>query len=540
MKEEATMKRRGPTWALVGLAAAGAVALAGSTALAAVTDAGDIYTNDTGLNGASFPAGGTAGMHVNPGGIGQYLIGEYYDTRYHKDSGTINNIQILNTSPNDPQSPNYNANGGSLVKVRFRESKLSREGYDFTIALSCGEVWAGRLSQNDDGVPTIHSIYPVVDATPSASGGGLGAGSFTTSALFDDSSPSWLGAGFTQFFFSGYPYGVDVPDVRHGYIEVINMESLPCEPNNAAGTANAGKVAFAGNTWSRLDTDQTPLNNISAEVFLVRAAQGISFNYNMTAIANFSNAGTGSQLGGKAITSESPTWQDCENYNAAGIKLTPEQCVNQANLALAKSRIIAQYDLEAATAGSTDLAVTLPTKYANCAVNAGPTGAEGWTGAKLVAKTPFSCANGGEAALCTIYDRMENIEVDVNIPVSPAPGAEGPCALKREVYVYSLTYGGGASDPTSPVRGDEVVNTSGLPYGESGWFEVNLAGAGGIEHRSEFFADTYDILGGYVGGFNGLPAIGLVLQEFENGNAGGIYGNAVPAIYEQDILFGGS
>ncbi len=38
----------------------------------------------------------------------------------------------------------YDPNGGILAKVRFRESKTSQEALDFLIALSCGEVCAGR------------------------------------------------------------------------------------------------------------------------------------------------------------------------------------------------------------------------------------------------------------------------------------------------------------------------------------------------------------------------------------------------------------
>ena len=72
MKEEAGMKLWSPTRAFVGLAAAGLVALLGTTANASE----NIYKNVIGLNPQ-----GEAGMDLNPGGSGQVLVGGLIDVR---------------------------------------------------------------------------------------------------------------------------------------------------------------------------------------------------------------------------------------------------------------------------------------------------------------------------------------------------------------------------------------------------------------------------------------------------------------------------
>ena len=191
MKEEVGMKRRGPMWALVGVVTAGLVALSGSPSLAQE----DIYENVTGLMAGTMVPGNAglelagfteAGPRLNPNGVGQFLMGAYYDVRPVGADPQINNIQIINTNTNNVDLPPctmgatdttsdyykgidgagcYNANGGILAKVRFRESKTSQEVLDFVIALSCGEVWAGKIDLNDaTGLPEMESRYPIVDA----------------------------------------------------------------------------------------------------------------------------------------------------------------------------------------------------------------------------------------------------------------------------------------------------------------------------------------------------------------------------------------
>ncbi|MBM4267582.1 MAG: hypothetical protein FJ144_13375, partial [Deltaproteobacteria bacterium] len=110
------MKRSGPARAFLGLAVAGFVALSGTIALAQE----DIYENDTGLmfggvvgvlgdilpNETGFTR---AGPTLNPNGIGQFLMGQYYDVRPVGGDAQHNNLQIINTNTNNSNLPECSA-----------------------------------------------------------------------------------------------------------------------------------------------------------------------------------------------------------------------------------------------------------------------------------------------------------------------------------------------------------------------------------------------------------------------------------------------
>ena len=188
---------------------------------------------------------------------------------------------------------------------------------------------------------------------------------------------------------------------------------------------------------------------------------------------------------------------------------------------------MAQYDVDPATAGTTDVVITFPSKYENCnAVNGV------WNGQRFAA-TPFGCAPGGEEVVCTIYDRQENYFEEEAGFISPGD-QEDPCTLPREVNIIALSEAGGLG-----LRGDLGFATGGLPAGESGWVDVDLVRNFGsaVIHR-EIFPDaiTQDILGAYVRGYHGLPTLSLVLQEFQNIGEGRFYGNTVPPLFDCPVI----
>ena len=550
MKEEVGMKRRGPTWALVMLVAAGVVALTGSTALAQE----NIYENYSGLTGGTgVVVGGTgeitdsvdAGTALNPNGIGHYLVGTYYDVRQREAGGALydqhNNIQIINNNTNNIELPIcdgdntidgtdgagcYEPLGGIYAKVRFRESKGSTEAFDFVIALSCGEVWAARLQLSEGGMPQIRSQFPVA-------GNPRGDGTIETKPYFNPDSPDFnfgFGGDSNTTFFGGganKPAGISDDDVQRGYFEVMALEALQCEPDS-------GKLSLEGNTWTRVEDQQgahfAPTHALGAEVFLVRPVQGISHNYNATAITRVAQPLTAPSVVDIMLTpptfSEFPTWETCTT------KGDSDDCLSQANLILSKSRVMAQYDSETATGGSTNLVVTMPTKYANCGFN---TTTGQWDNSP---SGPFECAPAGEETVCTIYDRLENLVEESEVPISPAPPGAEPCRLPREVTVIGLSYQGGEN-----AGADFTINTSAIgPTAETGWFDLDLARnvSGAVIHSENIQqgADpgVADILGIGVTGYHGLPVVGLVMQEFVNDNVGGVYGNTVAPLYEQVIL----
>jgi hypothetical protein len=503
------------------LAAAGFVVLAGSASFAA----NNIYESIDGLSSGLNATPAPSGPNLNPNGIGQFLMGALYDVRTVDGDAQINNIQIVNTNTNNTGLPLceagdyadgvsgggacYDPNGGILAKVRFRESKTSREVLDFVIALSCGEVWAARVSLNTTtNLPEISSQFPIVT--------GSSATAFTTEPAF-----AVTAQGFAPLGLGGFP-GITEADVQRGHFEVIAMEALPCEPDS-------GNLSLEGNEWTRNSGVETttPSNAIGGEVFLVRAAIGASQNYNLAALSNYAYPLEGALTPPSLFADEEPSFQDCRALNQAGSGLSPAECVAAANTALSKSRLIAQYDVEDATNGSTLVVVTFPTKYENCTVVNGT-----WNGQIAGIDGPFECT-ASEEITCTIYDRLENFFEEEQGFISPTPDP-GKCTLDREVNVIQLAQTNADLDD----RADQIFATGGLPAGDSGWLDLDLARNpnGTVIHSQQTADGVNNVLGIYMGGYHGLPTLGLVMQEFFNGNVGGTYGNTVPPLYEQTLL----
>jgi hypothetical protein len=559
MKEEAGMKLWSPTRAFVGLAAAGLVALLGTTANAS----DNIYKNIGGLN--SDPDA-TAGITLNPGGSGQVLVGGLIDVR-DNDGVQINNFQILNQNTNDKSKPLceqedydegiagtgcYDPAGGILAKVRFRAYKESAEVLDFVIALSCGEVWAGNVSL-DGTTPVVKSKFPVVVKE----GTGINA-AFVTDEDFVVTAPAFdpnNGGAAQPFLGIGQGGVADDFDQQRGYIEVFALEPLMCEPDGESGTIGefipgVGKLSLDGSVWFRIasvDDELTARNALSGQVFLVKPTVGVSYGYQMDALTRFVIDGGGSIAGSNLFAQEDPNFTNCVNVKpGTSDSMNGTECRGAVSLALSKSFLYGQYDIEAITAGDTKMIVTTPGKHLYCAT----------LGTDV---PPFQCqitspawdpagirlgALGGEEIDCEVYDRMENffkVEDPEGCgfvsPCEPPPVVPERCYLPYEQTIIGI-------EPTEELgTGADVQFLTGfLPAGSSGWVELDLTR--NLENQtihSESGGDPsyMSILGITVSGYVGLPATGLVLQTFENGSAGGTYGNAIPMTSHQQILFPG-
>lgn len=478
--------------------------------------ASNVYKSNDGLSQAANAALAPAGLNLNPFGSGQLLVGTYYDVRPIAGDAQINNVQILNTNTNNPGLPPcteldradgiagggacYEPAGGILAKVRLRESKTSQAILDFVVALSCGEVWAGRITRNaTTGLPQVSSSFPIASEIDEAS--------VTTAPLIRE-TPLEVAA-------PGLPSGLEVADLQRGHFEVIALEALPCEPQS-------GALDLAGNTWTRIG--ETPSNGLSGQVFLVRAAAGVSHSYEMPAIANFAPYPNGPVTPANLLDANEPKYTDCLALDQSRAFLGANQCVQAANFSLSKSRLLAQYDVEDGTSGRTLVVVTLPTKYENCSISE-----DGWA-EPTTANGPFDCGPREEIS-CTLFDRLENfVREDF---VTPPPQA-GICTLDRAVNVIQIVKTAADSD----ARADVLFATSDLPAGESGWLDLDLArdADNDLIHGEIAAPLTVNHLGMFLAGYEGLPTAGLVLQEFFNGNVGGTYGNTVAPAFEQTIL----
>lgn len=569
MKEEVGMKRRGALGALAGWVVVGMLVCSATSALAQE----DVYENiggltwngSIGLGGAQVPlvAGGTsltgfsiANATYNPNGIGQFLIGQYYDVRPVDGDAQVTNIAIVNTNSNNPNLPTCDfasvlqgrdgencffsqavqsglPKGGILAKVRFRESRYSTEVLDFNIALSCGEVWTARVVLGDDGLPRLFSDSLVVTSTS----GSYGSGTLRTRPAFK-TQPASFRIG------SQAPNNVVPLDVQRGYIEVVGIADLPCEPVDANGDPTDIDLVN-GNLWSASSVYMAT-NALAGEAILVRTASGVSFAYPFDAISRFrplvgalyadgilgqyvfpldffpfvGPSTLPSQLG-SIFQNDFPQQLNCVTWDLAGNPSSGTDCVRQFNLALAKGRLVGQYDISPTTAGKTNFVITLPTKYNNCTPL--PSGAL----TKAYPATPFQClANPGEEVTCTLYDRLENLAEGG----FTSPSETESCFLPRELTILGL--------PGSE-NADDILTLADTFETPAGWLAIQLDEdiSGDVIHREVFLEqDRHDILGGRLIGYQGLPALGLKLQQYENGNVGGTYGAIVKMQGDEPVL----
>lgn len=474
-----------PTGAPVGTPTPTAAPTPGPTPTAPPGEPGDDpYTDDLGLD-----SGGFAGATLNPNGLGQLLYGALYDVRPVSGLGGTDaqnvNFRITNVNPIGA------VNGGVLARVRFRESRTSREVYAFDVALSCGEDFAGAVLLNGGGagaLPVVRSAMPIVTSVSPTQ--------IVTGPALDPDAGGQVGT-FTV------PAGLDADDVRRGYVEVIAEEQLPCEP------VEPGGFSRAGNTFARLTgAAATPPNSLAGQVFLVRPAAGSSFAYDMAAIARFVIAGGGSIQ--SPVGSGLPDVRSCVGWDRSTESTYTglPSCLAQVDLALAKARVQPGYDTSPATAGRTYVVVTLPTKGLHCTASG-------------VASPPFRCDGAGERIGCRVFDREENELV-------PSPS----CSLTRELTFLEI--GGSDANP----RADARIGTGSF---SSGWVLLDYvsdpqAGGSGAHQRTDLDPDRVGFIGVGADGFRGLPAVTLVLQEYGNGNVGGSFGMMVEPPGALEIL----
>ena len=466
----------------------------------------NVYRNSYGTGAP----GDVAAPVLNPAGEGQVVLAPYYDVRPEDGDARHTNIQILNVNTADASLPEctladfvagvdgtrcYNPDGGILARVRFRESLASAEGMSFAVALGCGEVWAGAVTLGPDSLPQLRSAAPVVTEENAAE-------LITTDA-----------------FRTPVPFSMEMPgdpeDWQRGFFEVIGIESLPCLPRE-------GEILPEGNRWDRLPTGQEreASNALSAKVFLVRPAAGQSFSYDSPALSRFVALGGGPiPLGGSVLDHpERPTLEDCITYEGDGItRLSRFECVSAVNLAISSAEGHGQYDIEKGTAGQTRIAVALPTRSFRCG---DPFASQ---------RDPFTCNPAGEEITCTVYDRLGDWTADP-LQAPPVngelPAPEPDCRLPRDMSVLAVR-----QDYEDP-PGDFSLWTWELPRPETGRLALDLArNAEESLIHDEIYPEGSDVLNVFssaVLGYYGLPALGVVIQEFANGSVGGAYGNSTP------------
>jgi hypothetical protein len=385
--------------------------------------------------------------------------------------------------------------------------------------------------------------------------------------------------------------GGDITRCQYGYFEVIGEERIgPMDTTfrfTRLGTVTAGVYTTPA---SGTDTIVGPAagtgqitggrdvgNVLMGTTYIIRPDVAISHQYNMVAIANFAVDGAGIWAGIGAGTTR-PTLKD--DVQGQGSNLGAGGFDNLEGL-LSKRFIDFQWVAQGEQGGysptdpsetpmSTSVVVTFPTKWAHyCTTSpfnrlpicstassgaraANDSGAPftGWRetkGDQLLPTAQTQPYDYGEIVTLTIYDRSEHVLTPSGCAISPCPTG----AIRRlpyEVNIVGLKPIDAYSEDVFDFRNNVGVPTSNAATTPaqlffSGWAEFDLSPATGTTGdprniRQGKYPLTFNFYNNYFNLYRGLPAIGIVMTEFYNGEVSGYYGNTVPWQYGVDWVFG--
>ncbi len=219
----------------------------------------DGLTSDTDLGGYN--------VFVNPGNLGDTLIGGYYNVR-----GMANFFTIVNTSDVS----------GVIARIRFREATESDEVLDFNICLSKNDVFAGIIV-DDSNQARIHQLD-------------------SDTTLTNPVLASGVGEDFKHNGNNGLA-DVTADETKEGYYEIIGLTTTVAEPTTCP------KV-----TTSQGASNDVP-NVLTGSHFMKVNGSDDTYAYRMLALADFQNVG----LSTPGLTTQSSTLGANSNFTIESV-----------------------------------------------------------------------------------------------------------------------------------------------------------------------------------------------------------------------------
>ncbi len=283
------------------------------------------------------------------------------------------------------------------------------------------------------------------------------------------------GAGrFPEKYPSGLQFSTNLGNTadqtREGYFEIIAQVGLT-------------EVPSGGNCGPNLIMNETDVgNSLIGHNYMISPITGATFAYNATALGDFALG----VIGPYGVASDQPNFSsDSEDGT-----ITP------VNYALTKRYLATVYDVE--PGAKTSLIVTFPTKWAT-----------------------HTCTDDDDDIFddprvkITVWDDQENSPT-TTCDVSPCD-PEIDTELPHEVNVIDLNNGG--------IFTSDVETLIATPY-DFGWIGIDLADANTSTPSPAHEINYY----GFVS--IGLPAIGYVVHDFDNGASSGM----LPLQYSSDVI----
>lgn len=496
------------------------------------------WTQNMGVGGSSGPGRGDVLLAAI------YDVRPLIDTRLPAPIGTVSQQQftlfcLVNTD----------RDYGTVLRMRFREWKRSRECLDIDIPMTTNDVWCGEVSRKPGGGATLNTPlnggerWVDIDRVTSASTP-FPFGYFS-GALFPTS-----GIDFQTFAIESDETN-KLARCENGYIEFIGEERVGA-PTTTSEPWKFPRVAATDDPPRGRDVQDV----LMGMVYLLRPDQAMSHQYTMLALSDFAVDPNGIW---DLTSSAKPNLYDNVQFGPGNSGTNPGiGGFDQLEAVLAKRLIYYQYTTgtdpgdPSNTPTSTSVVVTFPTKHfhynaAGIHAAGGVAGQDPFTGERETlndhlltdgSHTAISACSVGENVIFKIYDRKEHTFAPGQ-PISPPPQIP-PGKLPWEVNIIGVYP---STTAVAEFRNNVVVSTSdgasNTFYTGYGIIDLGFNGQGKDNITFSFFGDIgsgWNIFHSY----NGLPAIGIVMTEFFNDSIEGYYGNSIPWRYRADWCFSGT
>jgi hypothetical protein len=280
------------------------------------------------------------GVRPSHDGTGQVLLYPYYTVRDSPQGSTPYNtlLSIVNGS-----------NRGKVVKVRFREASAGAVVFEANVFLSVRDVWtaaiipwgSGAALVSRDATCTLPGLHPSGDGTPAS------------------------GAVFTPAGYADDPLGPAADRVREGFIEVLEMGSVRRDTALDDATihiAGVATCALPGNDAAILADLDPPSGRLYGSATVINVQEGTSYGYDAVGLDQWSARAMYAHVGaGPTLGDANPFVSSVIDQGQVFIS-TWSSGIDAVNAVLSANGVEVEFMREAAVAGATDVALSMPTK----------------------------------------------------------------------------------------------------------------------------------------------------------------------------------
>ena len=469
-----------------------------------------------GLAGAAGIAGSAQAVNLNPDGLGQVLIYPYYTTR----GGNDTLLSVVNTTEN-----------GKAVKVRFLESRNSREVLDFNLYMSPFDVWVAAIT-DIAGEPNL--IVPDTSCTV----------------------PYWWGdfpnaQGNGQQMFLNFAYSGDDNDggpeslsrAAEGHFEMIEMGTMTdvdFGSESAAEHIDSGGIRVPRDcqqlvdAWSiianvpgywlvdRFYDMTTPSGGMFGSAAIINPTEGAMYSYDAKAINGFTTQVSHTDPGDELPSLAGGDISDAFVFFDDGSLVTASysEPVEAVSAVFMHDQLMNEYNIASNIGANSEWVVTFPTKrfYIDPAFAIDTVPVDPFT--EALSEVGDACEN----FQMEFWDREED-NLIVTTDQEPLPSPRPPVIV--DIVLFELCFetnvirfGEAPEDPVpTEILGSETavsfdVTIAGSNF-EDGWARMNLRDY----DSSEPLDGIFDSIRVDRFGLVGLPVTGFWVERFINANA---------------------